>query len=130
MRSEFDDIRAHITAEPARAGDLLELAHALLDDLEQLRTREAILRSHYLGLLTAARATVAADVVGDQAPLTFLEHELARHGQLPDGEQAPRILADAAGAQAMLAHLDEPAPPRARAPRGPHCGGVSRRLRS
>lgn len=129
MRSEFDDIRAHITAEPARPGDLLELAHALLDDLEQLRTREALLSAHYLGLLTAARATMAAQAAGDPEPLTFLEHELARHGQLPAGEQAQHILSDAAGAQAMLAHLDEPAGRRPRTARGPRCGGVSRTLR-
>ncbi|WP_169948835.1 hypothetical protein [Microbispora sp. H11081] len=129
MRSEFDDIRAHITAEQPRPGDLLELAHSLLDDLELLRTREAILRSHYLALLTAARASVAADAAGHPAPLAFLQHELAEHGQLPDGEQAERILADAAAAQAMLAQLDEPASRRPRQVRGPHCGGLSRRLR-
>ncbi|MEV4457441.1 hypothetical protein [Microbispora sp. NPDC049633] len=129
MRSEFDDIRAHITAEPPRPGDLLELAHSLLDDLELLRTREAILRSHYLALLTAARASVAAEAAGHPAPLTFLQHELAEHGQLPDGEQAQRILSDATAAQAMLTQLDEPAPRRPRTARGPHCGGVSRRLR-
>lgn len=129
MRSEFDDIRAHITAEPPRPSELLELAHSLLDDLEQLRTREAILRSHYLALLTAARATLAADATGHPAALTFLQHELAEHGQLPDGEQAQRILSDAVAAQSMLAHLDEPEPRRSRAARGPICGGVSRSLR-
>ncbi|MBE3011320.1 hypothetical protein IL992_19265 [Microbispora sp. NEAU-D428] len=130
MRSEFDDIRAHITAEPPRPSELLELAHSLLDDLEQLRTREAILRSHYLALLTAARATVAADAAGHPEALTFLQHELAEHGQLPDGEQAQRILSDAVAAQSMLAHLDEPVVPRrSRTPRSPRCGGVSRSLR-
>ncbi|MBD3144862.1 hypothetical protein IEQ31_16920 [Microbispora camponoti] len=130
MRSEFDDIRAHITAEPPRPSELLELAHSLLDDLEQLRTREAILRSHYLALLTAARATVAADAAGHPASLTFLQHELSEHGQLPDGEQAQRILSDAVAAQSMLAHLDEPAGPRrSRVARAPLCGGVSRSLR-
>ncbi|MEV7808181.1 hypothetical protein AB0O28_35055 [Microbispora sp. NPDC088329] len=133
MRSEFDDIRAHITAEPPRPGDLLELVHSLLDDLEQLRSRESILRSHYLALLVAARATVAADAGGHPAPLTFLRHELAEHGQLPDqlpdDEQAQRVLSDAAAAQAMLSPLDETPPRRPRTARGPHCSGMSRRLR-
>ncbi|MBX6384550.1 MAG: hypothetical protein IRZ07_16540 [Microbispora sp.] len=129
MRSEFDDIRAHITAEPPRPGDLLELAHSLLDDLEQVRTRETVLRSRYLALLTAARATVAADITGHPAPLTFLRRELAEQGQLPDAEQAQHILSDTMPAQAMLARAEEPAPRRPRTARGLHCGGVSRRLR-
>ncbi|WP_036332793.1 hypothetical protein [Microbispora sp. ATCC PTA-5024] len=130
-RSEFDDIRAHIAAEAGRPGDLLQLARELLDDLEQVRMREVALRTHYLGLLTAARATVAAEDAGDPVPTTFLRHELDKHGQLPSGEQVQRILADAATAQRLLACLDEPAPRQSsrKAVRGPRCGGVSRTLR-
>src|SRR5690606_40313447 len=107
-RSEFDDIRAHITAETDHAGDLVRIARNLLDDLEQVRTREALLRSHYLGLLTAARASVAAERAGDPDPLVFLRHELDRRGQLPaDDEQAQRILADAKAAMTMVAELDQ-----------------------
>ncbi|GGO25565.1 hypothetical protein GCM10010116_51290 [Microbispora rosea subsp. aerata] len=128
MRSEFDDIRAHITAEPPRPSELLELAHALLDDLEQLRSRESAVRARYLALLTAAHTTVAADTAGHPAPLTFLRRELAEQGQLPDGEQ--RVVPDAAAAQVMRAPFDEPAAPRrSRAVRGSFCGGVSRSLR-
>ncbi len=50
QRSEFDDIRAHITAEARHAGDLLRIARELLDDLEQARMREASLRNYYLAL--------------------------------------------------------------------------------
>ncbi|MBP2707571.1 hypothetical protein JOL79_27690 [Microbispora sp. RL4-1S] len=129
-RSEFDDIRAHIAAEAGHPSELLELARILLDDLEQIRMREAALRSYYLGLLTAARATVAADDQGDAAPLTFLRHELAKHGQLPAGDQVQRILSDARTAQALLDHAEE-TPPRMGAPKGrvPRCGGVSRTVR-
>lgn len=107
QRSEFDDIRAHITAEAGHAGDLLRIARELLDDLEQARMREASLRNYYLALLTASRATVAANAAGDAEPLTFLEHELAKNGQLPVGEEAARVLADAKTAQALVAALDE-----------------------
>jgi len=113
-RSEFDDIRAHITAEADHAGDLLRIARTLLDDLEQVRTREALLRSHYLGLLTAARASVAAERAGDPDPLVFVRHELAKRDQLPaDDEQAHRILADARTAMAFVASLEQ-TPPRRR----------------
>ncbi len=57
--------------------------------------------------MTASRATVAADAAGDAEPLTFLEHELAKNGQLPVGEEAARVLADAKTAQALVAALDE-----------------------
>jgi hypothetical protein len=128
-RSEFDDIRAHIAAEAGRpGGDLLQLAADLLDDLEQLRVREVMLRSHYLGLLTAARATVAAEAAGAPDPLAFLVHELDKNGQLPSGEQVERILSDAAAAQALVASLDEP-PRRSSHARLHHCGGMSRTLR-
>lgn len=130
MRSEFDDIRAHIAAEGRRpGGDLLQLATELLDDLEQVRMRETMLRSYYLRLLTAARATVAAEAAGDPAPLTFLTHELAKHGQLPTGEQVQQVLADAGRTQSLVPSLDEPARrgPRQAAIR--YCTGMSRRLR-
>ncbi|MFO7251507.1 MAG: hypothetical protein DIU60_012220, partial [Actinomycetes bacterium] len=127
-RSEFDDIRAHITAETDHAGDLVRIARNLLDDLEQVRTREALLRSHYLGLLTAARASVAAERAGDPDPLVFLRHELDRRGQLPaDDEQAQRILADAKAAMTMVAELDQ-APRRRTGPRLRRCIGMSRSL--
>ncbi|GAA4565278.1 hypothetical protein [Planotetraspora kaengkrachanensis] len=130
-RSEFDDIRAHIAAEDPRSGGLLDIARELLDDLEQARMRESLLRTYYLGLLTAARATVAADMAGDASPMTFLEHELGKHGQLPSGEQIERILSDARTAQALLACIGEPAAPRRSAPvrLGGRCVGVTRKLR-
>jgi len=124
-RSEFDDIRAHITAEARPAHELLELATALLDDLEQARLREARLRSYYLSLLTAARATVAAHEAGHPAPFTFLEHELSRRGQMPTGAEVDRILTDARTAQTLVPHLDEArrTAPSARVIR---CAGISR----
>jgi hypothetical protein len=129
-RSEFDDIRAHIAAEDPRSGGLLDIARELLDDLEQARMRESILRTYYLGLLTAARATVAADMAGDASPMTFLVHELDKHGQMPSGEQIERILSDARTAQALLAHLGEPAPRRSTPVRlGGRCVGATRKLR-
>jgi hypothetical protein len=129
-RSEFDDIRAHIAAEEGDSDDLLQIARTLLDDLEQARLREATLRAQYLGLLTAARATVASDSVGDPSPLTFLRHELGKRGQLPgDDEEAVRILADARMAETLLAHLVETPPSRLRtSARMRGCAGVSRRL--
>lgn len=125
-RSEFDDIRAHITAEADHAGDLLRIARSLLDDLEQVRMRESLLRTHYLRLLTAARASVAAERDGDPEPLTFVKHELARRGQLPaEGEQAQRVLADARTAMALLASLEQ-APRRRTAPSLRRCIVTSR----
>ncbi|MEV4806518.1 hypothetical protein AB0K18_41535 [Nonomuraea sp. NPDC049421] len=122
-RSEFDDIRAFLADEATHAGDLLRIARTLIDDLEHARLREAVLRSHYLRLLTAARATVAADIVGSPDPLGFIRHELAERGQLPeDGEAVHRILADARAAAALLACLesrDFEGPPReGRSPEG------------
>ncbi|MEU8266087.1 hypothetical protein AB0B89_02885 [Sphaerisporangium sp. NPDC049002] len=129
-RSEFDDIRAHIAAEEGDSDDLLQIARTLLDDLEQARLREATLRTQYLGLLTAGRATVASDAVGDADPLTFLRHELDKRGQLPAGdEEVVRILADARMAEELLAHLEEAPPARLRTGgRMRRCAGVSRRL--
>jgi hypothetical protein len=107
-RSEFDDIRAFLADEATHAGDLLRVARTLIDDLEHARMREAVLRTHYLRLLTAARATVAADSVGAPDPLAFLTHELAERGQLPeDGEAVQRILSDAETAAALLACVEE-----------------------
>ncbi|MET8144612.1 hypothetical protein ABZU32_30280 [Sphaerisporangium sp. NPDC005288] len=129
-RSEFDDIRAHIAAEKGGSDDLLQIAGTLLDDLEQARLREATLRAHYLGLLTAARATVAAEAIGDADPLTFLRHELGKKGQLPDGdEEVLRILSDVRSAEALLANLEQRPASRPRASaRMRRCGGTARRL--
>lgn len=129
-RSEFDDIRAHIAAEGRRpGGGLVELARELLDDLEHVRMRELTLRSYYLRLLSAARATVAADAAGDPAPLTFLVRELAEHDRLPPEEQIERILSDAESTEALMTSLDERGRRVPREIRTRHCGGMSRRLR-
>ncbi|MBB2913578.1 hypothetical protein FHS43_004882 [Streptosporangium becharense] len=132
-RSEYDDIRAHIDAEADCPGDLLRVARSLLSDLEDARMREATLRAYYLRLLTAARATVAADTAGYPAPLTFLTEELAKRGQLPSTEdEVNRILADARTAAALLAALERN--PRATTPaagggvRARRCAGTSRSL--
>ncbi|WP_043630523.1 hypothetical protein [Nonomuraea candida] len=128
-RSEFDDIRAFLADEATHAGDLLRIARTLIDDLEHARMREAILRTHYLRLLTAARATMAADSVDAPDPLAFLRHELAERGQLPeDGEAAQRILSDARTAAALLACLEQPAPARSRGLRLRRCVGSGRTL--
>ncbi len=131
-RSEFDDIRAHLAAEADHASDLLRIARNLLDDLEQAHMREAVLRSRYLGLLTAARASVAAESAGYVKPLMFVEHELDRHGQLPTGDETVhRILADAQTAAALAARIEvDEVPPRRGSPRSRagRCGGLSRRL--
>jgi hypothetical protein len=130
-RSEFDDIRAFLADPATHAGDLLGVARSLIDDLEQARTREAVLRTHYLRLLTAARATVAADSVGAPDALAFLTHELAERGQLPeDGEAVQRILGDARTAAALLASLEEQQQPpvRARGMRLRRCVGAHRTL--
>ncbi|MDF5755626.1 hypothetical protein [Spongiactinospora sp. TRM90649] len=127
-RSEFDDIRAHLTAEETRAGDLLQIAKSLLEDLEHAKMREATLRAYYLRLLTATRATVAAEAVGAPEPLTFVKDELAKRGQLPgDGETVSRILADAHTASLLIAGLER-APVRTLGPlsRARRCAGVSR----
>jgi hypothetical protein len=128
-RSEFDDIRAHIAAEADHASDLLGIARTLLDDLEQAHMREAALRSQYLSLLTAARATVAAEATGYAEPLTFLKHELDKRGQLPVGdEMVHRILADARTAAELLACVEETPPRSVSRGRVRRCGGISRRL--
>ncbi|GIH91349.1 hypothetical protein Psi01_19790 [Planobispora siamensis] len=129
-RSEFDDIRAHITAEADRPGDLLRVARSLLDDLEVARMREATLRAYYLRLLTAARATVAAQRAGYPEPLTFLTDELAKRGQLPGTEdEVNRVLADAHTAAALLACLEQsPMRTTGSAPRVRKCAGSGRTL--
>ncbi len=128
-RSEFDDIRAFLADDATHADDLLRIARMLVDDLEHARTREAILRTHYLRLLTASRATVAADAAGAPDPMAFIKHELAEHGQLPrDGEAVQRILADARTAAALLACLEQPKPARTRNMRLRRCVGTVRHL--
>ncbi|GAA2804322.1 hypothetical protein [Nonomuraea dietziae] len=128
-RSEFDDIRAAIADETNHAGELLRIASDLLDDLEQVRMREAALRTYYLRLLTAARATAAAVAAGVPEPLVFLRHELAEHGQLPaDDESVQRILSDARAAAALLAALDQPTAPKRTGLRLRRCVGSSRTL--
>ena len=129
-RSEFDDIRAHIDAEADHPGDLLRVARSLLNDLEDARMREATLRAYYLRLLTAARATVAAETAGYPEPLTFLTDELAKRGQLPVTEEVNRILADAHTAAALLACLEQSPVAVATTFRSPfrRCGGTSRSL--
>ncbi|GAA3682282.1 hypothetical protein GCM10022224_053300 [Nonomuraea antimicrobica] len=130
-RSEFDDIRAFLADEATHAGDLLRIARTLIDDLEYARMREAILRTHYLRLLTAARATVAAESLGAPDPLTFVKHELTERGQLPtDGEAAQRILSDARTAATLLACLEDQATAqtRPRRMRLRRCVGTGRAL--
>ncbi|MFD1940340.1 MULTISPECIES: hypothetical protein [Nonomuraea] len=128
-RSEFDDIRAAIADESNRVGDLLRIASTLLDDLEHVRMREAALRNYYLRLVTAARATVAAESAGEPDPLVFLKHELDERGQLPAGDETvQRILADARTAAALLAALDQPVAPKRTGLRLRRCVGTSRTL--
>lgn len=106
-RSEFDDIRAFLADKTTHLGDLLGIARTLIDDLEHARLREASLRNDYLRLLTAARATVAADIAGEPDPLAFIRHELAERGQLPEDDEAVQhILADARAAAALRAYLE------------------------
>ncbi|MFC4062741.1 hypothetical protein ACFOWE_30990 [Planomonospora corallina] len=129
-RSEFDDIRAHLAAEADHPDDLLLLARSLLDDLETARMREATLRSYYLRLLTAARATVAAETAGHPEPLAFLVDELGKRGQLPAGEEeVNQVLADARTAAALVAALEQ-APVRrsGTGARVRRCAGTSRTL--
>jgi hypothetical protein len=107
-RSEFDDIRAFIAAAETRPADLLPLARTLVDDLEHTRRREAVLRTYYLRLLTAARASVAAEATGAVDPFTFLKDELAKRGQLPRaGEGVHRVLADARTACELVAAVEQ-----------------------
>jgi hypothetical protein len=128
-RSEFDDIRAFLADEATHAGDLLHIARTLIDDLEHARMSEAVLRTHYLRLLTAARATVAADRVGAPEPMGYIKHELAERGQLPeDGEAAQRVLSDAQAAAALLACLEGDTSPRPRRMRLRRCVGTGRSL--
>ncbi|MFC4122467.1 hypothetical protein [Nonomuraea zeae] len=128
-RSEFDDIRAFLADGATHAGDLLRVARTLIDDLEHARMREAVLRTHYLRLLTAARASVAAESVAASDPLAFIKHELAERGQLPeDGEAVQRILADAGTAAALLAAMEGATPKRPSGMRLRRCVGTGRRL--
>ncbi|PZG10751.1 hypothetical protein [Nonomuraea aridisoli] len=128
-RSEFDDIRAFLADDTAEAGDVLAVARTLVDDLEHSHLREAILRTHYLRLLTAARATMAAELLGAPDPLAFVRHELSTRGQLPeDGETAERILSDARAAAELLASLENPPQRRPRELRLRRCVSTGRRL--
>jgi hypothetical protein len=129
-RSEFDDIRAFLDDGATRPEDVLPVARTLVDDLEHSRMREAVMRSHYLRLLTAARATVAAEAAGSPDPLAFLKHELAENGQLPQGgELVQRILSDARTAAALVACLErQDQRPLRRALRLRRCVGTARTL--
>ncbi|WP_336208189.1 hypothetical protein [Nonomuraea sp. LPB2021202275-12-8] len=128
-RSEFDDIRAFLADDATDAGELLGVARTLVDDLEHARMREAVMRTHYLRLLTAARATVAAESAGAPDPMAFLKHELAEHGQLPEGgETVQRILSDARAAAALLACLEQHKQVRPRGMRLRRCVGTARSL--
>ncbi|MGW5158854.1 hypothetical protein ACWEPN_25550 [Nonomuraea wenchangensis] len=132
-RSEFDDIRAFLADKGTSAGDLLRVAMTLIDDLEHAHTREAVQRSRYLQLLTAARASAAAELAGEPDPLSFVRDELARRGELPqDDEEVRRILSDARTAAALLACMESgvnPVPPSTRGPRLRRCAGTRRTLR-
>lgn len=120
-RSEFDDIRAFITATETRPAEVLRLSRTLLDDLEHARMRETTLRTYYLRLLTAARATVAAEASGAPDPLTFLRDELAKWGQLPrDGEEVHRVLSDARATAALAAGVEKTSIPAISASRRGH----------
>ncbi|MFD0884068.1 hypothetical protein ACFQ08_05800 [Streptosporangium algeriense] len=130
-RSEFDDIRAHIDAEADHPGDLLRVARSLLSDLEDARMREAMLRAEHLRLLTAARATAAAEAAGCPDSLSYITEELARQGQLPVTEaEVDQILRDVRTATTLLARLEQvPAPvTTGGGPRVRRCAGTSRTL--
>jgi uncharacterized protein HemY len=129
-RSEFDDIRAFLADEATPSGDLLRVARTLIDDLEHARMREAVLRARYLHLLTAARASVAAESVDAPDPLMFLKRELDEQGQLPEDDEAVQlILADARAASALLAAMEDSVPQRPRGMRLRRCIGTHRTLR-
>lgn len=113
-RQQVADLREHALAARliSDADELAAIVAILLGELDGARQREQIVRGEYGALLTAARATIAADQSGEAAPLTHLRWELARHGQLPTGQTSPvRVLADAATTQALVEHLTEHAPP-------------------
>ncbi|QYC44788.1 hypothetical protein Nocox_36160 [Nonomuraea coxensis DSM 45129] len=133
-RSEFDDIRAFLADEGTSAGDRLGVAMTLIDDLEYAHTREAVQRSRYLQVLTAARASAAAELAGEPDPLSFVRDELARRGELPqDDEEVRRILDDARTAGALRAYMEggvDPVQPSPRGPRLRRCAGARRTLRS
>ncbi|MCK2212971.1 hypothetical protein MF672_004035 [Actinomadura sp. ATCC 31491] len=131
-RSEFDDIRAFLADEATSAGDLLRVAGTLIDDLEHAHTREAVLRTAYLRLLTAARASAAAELAGMADPLSFVRDELGRQGQLPEsGEEAVSVLEDVRTAAALRACLESggAVPQSPSGPRLRRCVGARRSLR-
>ncbi|MEV4161443.1 hypothetical protein [Nonomuraea dietziae] len=85
------------------ADELAAVVTELAAEVQAGRVREGLLRSDYGALLTAARASIAAEQCGEAAPLTFLRWELARHGQLPaDHTSARRVLADASATLALV----------------------------
>ncbi|GIH89915.1 hypothetical protein Psi01_05450 [Planobispora siamensis] len=104
----IDALRTHAQAAYLidDAGELAGIVTELVAELQGSRIREGLIRSEYLALLTAARATIAAERCHQAAPLTFLHWELERHGQLPgDHDTATRVLADAKAAQILMDHL-------------------------
>lgn len=57
----------------------------------------ALIGALYGGLLAAARATIAADALGQPEAIAILRGYLAEHGQLPlPGDQPAKLLAHAA----------------------------------
>ncbi|MFI6325094.1 hypothetical protein ACIBG8_46790 [Nonomuraea sp. NPDC050556] len=113
-RQQVADLREHAQAAHliSDADELATIVTTLLSELDGARQREQIVRGEYGALLTAARATIAADQSSEAEPLTHLRWELARHGQLPTGQTSPmRVLADAATTQTLVEHLTEHTPP-------------------
>ncbi len=68
-------------------------------DPDTARSRLALLRAEYAGLLAAARATVAAAQAGEADPAGYVRGVLAERGQLPPAGARPlHVVADARAA--------------------------------
>jgi hypothetical protein len=71
----------------------------ILAELDAVRSRLAIARAEYAGLLAAVRAAVAADRSGSADPLGWVRDVLGERGQLPPPGAVPvHVVADAATA--------------------------------
>jgi hypothetical protein len=103
-------VAEQITAEPPKLTSELETAMIagasmlpeVLAELDAVRSRLAIARAEYAGLLAEVRAAAAAELAGDADPLGWVRDRLSGRGQLPPPGAVPvQVVADAATALAL-----------------------------
>lgn len=94
---DLDVVRIHHRdAERVRTPAAVWVAIAdlpvLVEEIHRLRSLPILTRTHYVNLLAAARAAVAADRDGEPDPLLYLRDELHPYAQMPPRGHLPHDL--------------------------------------